>query len=143
MGPPTWPLAVSGSTHYPQGCWDQESVSSWSQVVKQATHTSMAPEAAKPEDITKTAYLHLDLRLHPGLGQQNGPMIPTHLLVVLQTTVVLQGSPIKKVNCSSFQASVIAQGQWDPVAQQHVGGLSLHHKLLYTILLALLGNDSM
>lgn len=103
----------------------------------------MAPEAAKPEDITKTAYLHLDLRLHAGLGQQDGPMIPTHLLVVLQTTVVLQGSPIKRVNCSSFQASVIAQGQWDPVAQQHVGGLSLHHKLLYTILLALPGNDSM
>lgn len=42
-------------TRYPQGCWDQESVSSWSQVVRQATHTSMAPEAAKSEDITKTA----------------------------------------------------------------------------------------
>lgn len=102
------------------------------------------PEAAKPEDITKTAYLHLDLRLHPGLGQQDGPMIPTYLLVVLQTTVVLQGSPIQKVKCSSFQASVITQGQWDPVAQQHAGGLSLHqHKLLYTIPLALLGSDSM
>lgn len=67
----------------------------------------------------------MDLRLHLFLGQQHGPQSPIWPPVASGTTVVLQGGPVQQVNLSFSQASILAQGQGDPEAQQQVLGLSL------------------
>lgn len=72
----------------------------------------------------------MDLRFYQGLGQQHGPQTPTWPLVASQTTMVLQGGPIQKVNPSSSQVSVVAQNQGSPAAGQHIQGPSqCLHKL--------------
>lgn len=66
----------------------------WTQV----THISMpAPRQQSPraspnhQAVAQTAYIHTDLRLHHGLGQQHGPQAPAWPLVASQTPVVLPG----------------------------------------------------
>lgn len=57
--------------------------------------------------MAQTAYVHMDLRLFPGLGQQHGPQTPTQSPSL--ATLVLRGGSIQKVNFSSSHASLVIQ----------------------------------
>lgn len=69
------------------------------------------PEAAKPSDIIRISDhgTDVDLRLHPGLGQQYGPRTPTQSPVASLATLILKGGSIQKVRFSSSHTSLVVQ----------------------------------
>lgn len=109
----------------------------WLHVPFTSTWPPMQPSprtSPRHQSVAQTTLVHVDVRLHHGLGRQHGPQTAIWPLVAWWTTVVF------RLRRSNPESGPLSGGSY------HQAGLSLHvhsSRLLPTVLTALLGNASM